>query len=85
MPKKVEGNSAVARIAKRLGGGYAELGRACAALGGNPVSRSQVCNWNRPVAKGGRGGSIPDVYHKAILRYFRSKRIRLKRGELVNI
>lgn len=70
--------SAVERIAKKVNG-MANLGRICG------VDPSQPSHWNRPVTvKNGRGGSIPDRHHAAIIAYCQKHSIPLRKGELVN-
>lgn len=77
--------TAVERIAKKLapagakGKGFAELARVCG------VHYSVPSHWNRPTNRdNGRGGSIPDRYHRAIIDHCQAKGIPLRKGELVN-
>lgn len=88
MGKRKVKESAVRRVSRIFGGGAA-LGREIAVELGlpRPLSRSTVCHWDRPPGDNGvgRGGSIPDKYHRPILAAARRLRLSLSPADLVNV
>ena len=61
-------------------GSLAELARVCV------VDVATPCHWNRPTTKkNGRGGAIPDRYHRRILAAVKKRNLPLQPGDLINV
>lgn len=72
--------TAVERVCRRLDVTFGGLAEICG------VDVSTPCAWNLPLdRKNGRGGAIPDRYHRRILDYARRAGIDFKPGDLVNV
>lgn len=53
------------RIVQKFGGG-SNLARALTESG-HPITRSAICHWDRPRARGGAGGMIPTRWVQPII------------------
>lgn len=67
----------------RAFGGVRPLARLMSEAG-HPVSASGVCQWARPVARGGRGGLVPARHHRILLRLAKREGIKLKAEDLID-
>lgn len=67
----------------RAFGGVRPLARLMSEAG-HPVSASGVCQWARPVARGGRGGLVPSRHHRILLRLAKREGISLKPEDLID-
>lgn len=72
-PVRKNRNTAVERVADKLGLNFAEFGDA---LG---ISRWSPGYWNRA------GGHIPGKHHRAIMALAKKKRVRVTAKDLVNV
>lgn len=71
--------SAVKRVDSKLRRRGSSLAKVC------NVDRTTPFHWDRPAdVKNGRGGSIPDKYHPAILDASKKLRAGVKAADLIN-